>query len=291
MIRARIKNAFILGLSALALSAVSARAQDFDRLGTNLTDTLQSAIDLLPPGVNDVRVGLGPAIYPDFEGSRHSRVHAQPVISLRYRDLVEVTNNEIRVTAFNKLFAPAVSSEKAGGSLRVGPLLSLNFGRDESDSPDLVGMGDIGTSLELGAFISYLLPNDRVRARVRQDVAGGHKGATFQLDYTHTFIRGERVSLSANVGAMGGNAAYLKSFFGVNPLQAARSGLPSYRPKAGFKDVTAGVNGSYVINDNWSVFATLDYQRLIGSAADSPLIRLRGSKNNTSASTFFVYGF
>ena len=174
------RNAVLAGLFA-ALFPGFAAAQDFERITTSLTDTLQTAIDLLPPGVNDVRLGLGPGVYPDFEGSRHSRVHAVPVVSLRYRDLIEVTNNEIKVTAFNKLFAPAVNSDKPGGSLRVGPLISINFGRDESDSPDLKGMGDIGTSFEVGAFVSYLLPNDRVRVRLRQDVAGGHKTG-FYLD-------------------------------------------------------------------------------------------------------------
>lgn len=286
-----IRKAVFAGLSALLMSAASAHAQDIQRLTTSLTDTLQTAIDLLPPGVNDVRLGIGPGVYPDFEGSRHSSIHAVPVISLRYRDLVEVINNEIKVTAFNHLFAPAVNSEKPGGSLRFGPLISINFGRGEGDSADLRGMGDVGTSFELGAFASYLLPDDRFRIRMRQDVAGGHKGATMQLDYTHTFIRGTRMSLSGTLGLDGASAAYMKSFFGVNPIQAARSGLPQYRAGTGFKDANAGMNGSYMLNDNWTIFATVNYERLVGSAADSPLIRLRGSANNVSASTFFVYGF
>ncbi len=287
----RIRNALFVGLSALSFAALPARAQDFERITTSLTDTLQSAIDMLPAGVNDVRLGLGPGIYPDFEGSRHSSVHAVPVISLRYRDMLEVTNNEIKVTAFNHLFAPAVNSDKPGGQLRFGPLISINFGRSEDDSPDLRGLGDVGTSFELGAFISYLLPSDRFRARLRQDVAGGHKGATLQLDYTHTFIRGPRWSLSGSLGLNGASAAYMKSFFGINPLQAAASGLPAYRAGTGFKDANGAINGSYVISDNWSVFAHVGYERLIGAAANSPLIKLRGSANNVTATTFAVYGF
>lgn len=290
MIASRIKKAVFAGLSA-ALAGMPAHAQNFERVTTGLTDTLQTAIDLLPQGVNDVRLGLGPGIYPDFEGSRHSSIHAVPVVSLRYRDMIEVINNEVKVTAFNKLFAPAVNSDRPGGQLRVGPLVSLNFGRDEDDSIDLKGMGNVGTSIELGAFVSFLLPNDRFRARLRQDVIGGHKGATLQLDYTHTFIRAQRISLSGSLGLNGGSAAYMKTFFGVNPVQAARTGLPTYRAATGFKDANAGVNGSYVINDNWTLFATVNYERLVGSAANSPLIRLRGSANNVSASTFFVYGF
>jgi outer membrane protein len=287
----RIRNAFFAGLSAILVTAAPAGAQSFERLSTSLTDTLQSAIDLLPPGVNDVRLGIGPGLYPDFEGSRHSSIHVVPVISLRYRDMVEVINNEIRITAFNKLFAPSANSEKPGGSLRFGPLISINFGRSEDDSRDLRGMGDVGTSFELGAFVSYLLPDDRFRMRLRQDVAGGHQGATLQFDYTRTFIRGPRLSLSGTLGLDGASAAYMRSFFGVNPTQSVRSGLPGYRPGTGLKDANAGIYGSYAISDNWTVFANVGYERLIGTAADSPLIKLRGSANNVSATTFLVYGF
>lgn len=294
MIASRIRKAVFAGLfaaCAVPLFPGPAQAQNLERISTGLTDTLQTAIDLLPQGVNDVRLGLGPGVYPDFEGSRHSSIQAVPVVSLRYRDMIEVINNEVKVTAFNKLFAPAINSDRPGGSLRVGPLVSLNFGRSEDDSVDLKGMGDVGTSLELGAFISFLLPNDRFRARLRQDVAGGHKGATLQLDYTRTFIRGQRLSLSGTLGADAGSAAYMKSFFGVNQIQSARTGLPTYRASAGFKDANAGINGSYILNDNWTVFATLNYERLLGTAANSPLIRLRGDRNNVTASSFLVYGF
>lgn len=266
MTASSVRNAVFAGLFAL-LGAGSARAQDFERITTSLTDTLQTAIDLLPQGVNDVRLGIGPGVYPDFEGSRHSSVHAVPVVSLRYRDMIEVINNEVKVTAFNHLFAPAVNSDRPGGSLRIGPLVSLNFGRDEKDSIDLKGMGDVHTSLELGAFVSFLLPNDRFRVRLRQDIAGGHKGATLQFDYTRTLIRAQRMSLSGSLG--------------LNAASAA----------AGLKDANAGINGNYVLTDNWTLFATVSYERLVGTAKNSPLIRLRGSASNGTASAFAVYGF
>jgi hypothetical protein len=50
---------------AAALSAAPASAQNFDRVTTNLTDTLQTAVDMLPEGVTNVRLGLGPVIEPD----------------------------------------------------------------------------------------------------------------------------------------------------------------------------------------------------------------------------------
>lgn len=289
-----LRNAAIAGLAllpSLFLPLGAARAQNFERITTSLTDTLQTAIELLPQGVYGVRLGIGPGVYPDFEGSRHSSIHAVPVVSLRYRDLVEVINNEVKVTAFSRLFTTTVGADKPDGSLRIGPLVSLNFGRSEDDSPDLKGMGDVGTSIELGAFAAYQMRDDRFRVRMRQDVIGGHKGATVQFDYTHTFIRGTGLSLSGVVGVDAASAAYMKSFFGVTAAQAALTGLPTYHPSTGLKDINAGLNGSYTLSDRWTVFATVGYERLVGSAAASPLIKLRGDANNVSASTFFVYGF
>ena len=283
---------FAAGFAAATLmAAVPAHAQSVERLATSLTDTLQSAIDLLPEGVTNVRLGIGPGVYSEYEGSSRYNVQPVPVISLRYKNLIEVDNNEIKLTALSKVFQGGANMG-GGNSLRFGPLVSINFGRDESDSIDLRGMGNVGTSFELGGFVSYTLSNKtRFRVRARQDVAGGHNGFTVQLDAAQTFVRDGRFALSGFVSSMFGSVNYMKTFFGVNGAQAARSGLPFYHPSAGFKDVTVGTNGSYAFNAQWSVVANASYERLLGQAANSPLVAIRGDANQFSISTFLVYTF
>ena len=280
------------GIAAATLIAASpARAQSIERLTTSLTDTLQSAIDLLPEGVTNVRLGIGPGVYSQYDGSSRYDVHPVPVVSLRYKNLIEVDNNEIKLTALSRVFQRS-ANVGGGNSLRFGPLVSINFGRDESDSIDLRGMGDVGTSFELGGFVSYTIGNKtRFRVRARQDLAGGHNGFTVQLDASQTFIRDGRFALSGFVSSMWASVNYMKTFFGVNTAQAARSGLPFYHPGSSFKDVTVGTNGSYAFNAQWSVVANASYERLVGDAANSPLVAIKGDPNQFSISTFVVYTF
>ena len=65
-------------LAALQLALPAAQAQNFDRLTAGLTDTftdtLQTAIDLLPEGVTNIRLGLGPVVGPTYEGSDDYKV-------------------------------------------------------------------------------------------------------------------------------------------------------------------------------------------------------------------------
>jgi len=277
--------------AATVVAGAPAHAQSIERVSTSLTDTLQSAIDLLPEGVTNVRIGLGPGIYSEYEGSSRYNVQPVPVVSLRYKNFIEIDNNEIKLTALSKAFQGGTNLG-GGSSLRFGPLVSINFGRDEGDSIDLLGMGDVGTSFELGAFVSYTIDNKtRFRVRARQDVVGGHNGFTVQLDATRTFIKDGRFALSGFVSSMFASVNYMKTFFGVNAAQAARSGMPFYHPGSSFKDVTGGINGSYAFNAQWSVVANASYERLLGGAANSPLVAIRGSENQFAASTFLVYTF
>lgn len=273
--------------------ANSARAQGYEglqRVTTGLTDAMESAIDLLPQGVTNIGLGLGPAIYPTFEGSRDYSVHAIGVISFRYKDYVEVVNNEIHITAFNRLVG-GDDSGQGGHAWRAGPLISINFGRDEEDDPALKGLGDVHDALELGGFVAYSVGDVRLRLRARQDVISGHKGATAQFDVSKTFVKRARFSVSGFVAMEGASAAYMKSFFGITPLQAERSGLPEYHAAPGLKDGTVGLNSKYQLTTHWSVFANAAYERLMVGAADSPLVQQRGTPNLASFSAFVVYLF
>ncbi len=100
--------AFIL---AAALPAAGARAQNFERVATGITDSLQTAIDFLPEDVTNVRLGLG----PDYEGSNNYNIDPVPVVSLRYKNFLEVDNNEVKLTAFKRLFDSTTGNPNGNG--------------------------------------------------------------------------------------------------------------------------------------------------------------------------------
>jgi outer membrane protein len=282
-------RAFALGALFAVLSA-PAQAQNINDFATGMTDTLQAAIDLLPQEITNIRLGLGPSFAPHYEGDDDYDFGVIPAISLRYQDLVEVNNNEVRIIAFNRLFN-ADAGNVGGGSLRIGPTVSVDFGRDENDSPDLIGLGEVDTGLELGAFVAYTEGRMRLRARARHDIISGHGGGTVRLDAAYTVFQAAPVALGVNTFATWATGRYMRSYFGVTPGQAAASGLPVFAPGAGFKDWGAEVSANYIFASQWALVGNASYKRLLGGAADSPLVRQRGSANQMAFQAFLVYSF
>ncbi|MGE4063287.1 MAG: MipA/OmpV family protein [Rhodospirillaceae bacterium] len=288
----KITTRLALVLGALFAATAPARAQNIsvNDFATSMTDTLQAAIDLLPQEITNIRLGLGPSLSPYYEGDDKHNLSLIPAVSLRYEDLIEVNNNEVRIIAFNRLFN-AEAGELGSGSLRIGPTLSVDFGRDEGDSPDLIGLGDVDTSLEFGAFVAYTQGRMRLRARARHDVISGHGGGTLRLDAAYTVFRAAPVALGVNAYSTWATAKYMRSYFGITPPQSAASGLPVFAPGSGFKDFGADVSANFIAASQWALVANVGYKRLVGDAADSPLVSQRGSANQMYFQAFVVYSF
>lgn len=281
----------LLGLSAvLCLASGSARAQFgsvfVNDIFTDATDITGDLMDTLLPGVTNIRLGLGPVIATTFEGDDHYSVHAAPLISLRYKDLVQVDNNQIRVNLLGDDGAMWASE-----NFRAGPMMKIDFGRSESDSTDLTGLGSVGTSIEMGIFASYTMGPTRYRVRVRQDVAGGHKGLLTDLDASLAIYRSKSLTVGSRIGTTWASRKYMTSFFGVNATQATASGLPVYAVGSGLKDVTLSIGGEFRVTQRLALVMNGGYERLLSKAKNAPLVRLRGSADQLSAGAYLAYAF
>ena len=129
----------------------------------------------------------------------------------------------------------------------------------------------------------------RIRAHRASDPIG--VGGLAELHVSGTLYRGDRLAVGANGTLSLATSKYLKSFFGVTPRQAALSGLPVFHPSGGLKSAFLGFQSSYTLTPSWALLAHLGYERLLGDAAASPLIKLRGDANQALVSAFAVYTF
>jgi outer membrane protein len=92
----------------------------------------------------------------------------------------------------------------------------------------------------------------------------------------------ERFSLSAGPRFTLEDTKATAPYFSIDAAQAMASGLPLFDAKGGSHAVGAGAQARYQLNPQWEVHSYLEYDRLLGSAAASPLVTLRGSPNQTS---------
>lgn len=280
--------AFVLFFAALAAPG-QVRAQGLEQVSSAMADSFQYALDLLPQDVTALRLGVGPAILPEYLGDDRYKIKPAIAVSFRYRDLIEIDNNEIKVTALSRLFG--TSTNVGGGKFRFGPLLSVDFGRKAKHSNDLTGLGNVGTSIELGAFVGYAYGPVRARLKARHDVASGHSGALVKADMSLALYRDERLSIGSNLSTTWASSKYMSSNFGINTAQSVASGLAVFAPGSGIRDVSLSAGGSYTITPQISVIANAGYSRLLDGAKKSPLVRLRGSADQFSLSSYLVYSF
>jgi MipA family protein len=157
----------------------------------------------------------------------------------------------------------------------AGPLVGYRFGRDQDDAARLRGLGDIDGGLVLGAYAGYRVGPWFVSASYHQQVTGDEDtGGLVRLAIDHTWRLNPQTKLVASVGTAYASSDYMQTYFGVSAAQAATSlaGLPQYNPSAGFKDVSVGATATIELDPRWTLYLTGRYARLIGDAADSPVI-------------------
>lgn len=231
-----------------------------------------------------VMLGAGAIYSPDFEGSDEYEITPFPFISVEYRDLAYIRGPEIGVNIIR-----LKPSEEF--SIKAGPLARYRRDRKVKRNADLRGLGDVGTAVELGGALSFEYRQAWVRLSLAKDVAGGHDGLVGEGEAGVRFNLSDTLTASASAKASWADKDYMATYFGVTPVQAARSGLPVYRAEAGLKDVGAGLSLSYMLGRNWMVTAVGGYSRLMGDAADAPLVVRRGSPDQLHGGLFLAYRF
>jgi MipA family protein len=87
------------------------------------------------------------------------------------------------------------------------------------------------------------------------------------------------------------NTGAIAPYFNISPAQALASGLPMFDAKGGAHSTGAGVQVRYQINPQWEAHSYVEYQHLLGAAAASPLVKLRGSPDGATVGLGASYSF
>lgn len=259
-------HTFRLVAAALLLAATPAFAQDSDSGDDRWIAT----------------VGVGPLFRPAFPGARDLKLAPWPIFDLRRADAparLETPDESFGIGLINS------------NRFRFGPAVNIQNGRDEEDA--IIGIGDVNTTIEGGAFAeAYLTENFRLRGEVRKGF-GGHKGVVG--DVGPDFIlgaAGDRTRLSVGPRLKLANSRYVRAFYGVNPAQSTLTGLPAYDVEGGVHSAGGLAFLTHSFNDRIGVQAYGRWDRLLGDAKDSPIVRADfGSRNQYEAGLGLSYSF
>jgi outer membrane protein len=239
---------------------------------------------LAPAPVSEwvITLGAEARLGPRYEGADSYRVLPFPVFRIR------------KSTTPEKFRSPRDGASIAiidQGPFKFGPALKVKTSRKESDDNDLRGLGDVDWTVEVGAFAEYWVTDRlRTRAEVRQGF-GGHKGvvADFSADFVMPVT--PQLTLSAGPRLTASSGAAVSPYFDVTAAQSVASGLPVYDAGGGIKSYGAGAQAIYAWTPQWSSNVFIEYDRLTGDVADSPLVSLRGKRDQIQVGTGLTYSF
>ena len=256
---------FFLITTPLIITGTAAAGDALDEIGL-WADTAEEIDEA--PGYEDPKdkkrdwtlsIGVVGGVAPEYEGSDDYEFGIGPNIAASWRDIIFFKGKSLGANLIR---------EK---NLKAGPILSWTSGRDEDDNDKLEGLGDIDSSIEAGGFISYRKKPLRFALEARHDVNSGHEGGLVELSGGTTLpFKKPRVFIA--LGTTWASDDYMESFFSVTSKQSGASGLPTYKAEAGIKDINISVTAGYPITNRWRVGAKVEYKRLVGDAADSPIV-------------------
>lgn len=224
------------------------------------------------------RVGIGPQAYPSYPGSDEFDIG--PFVNVDRARGDELFEFEAPDESFG-------FSVVEVGKFSFGPAINFEGARTAED----VGadVPKVKFSLEPGAFVAFdLSDNFRLRGEIRKGVTG-HKGwvalggGDFVLRDRDNwlFSVGPRVTWSGN--------RYQDAWFGVTPETSLATGIPVFEPDAGVQAYGGAASFFRQVTPHWGVTGYAKYDRLVGDAADSPLTRLYGSRDQLSGGVALSY--
>ncbi|MFN3658924.1 MAG: MipA/OmpV family protein [Pseudolabrys sp.] len=234
------------------------------------------------PGDWTVTIGAEARMVPTYEGSDRYTAVPLPLFNIRRAGTPPVFR-----APRDGLGVAILDS----GRFRAGPSFKVRLPRRESADSDLTGLGNVDFTLEAGGFAEYwFAPWLRGRAEIRQGF-GGHHGVVGDLMADLVMPAGPRLTFSGGPRMTLATGKAISPYFGVDAAQSAASGLPVYTAGGGVYSYGLGAQARYQWSPQWATHVFLEYERLSGDAADSPITTQRGSRDQVQVGIGASYSF
>lgn len=226
------------------------------------------------------RVTLGPQVVPSFPGARTMVVRPMADVA-RARG----GDDYLYESADESFGFPIIESH----GFELGP--AIGFEGERTAAKLGAPLPKVGFTTEAGVLVRYRASGAfQLRAEVRKGL-GGHKGWVSNLGADYVVRDGNDWLFAIGPRATLADGKYHRAYFGVTPAGAAASGLPAFTPRGGLQSVGANAGFTKQFGPRWGVYTYAKYDRLVGDAARSPVVRNLGSRDQFSGGIGLSYTF
>jgi len=257
-----------LACTLLGLSPAVAWAQEFSLFGykglgpeTFTSDMTPEQFARLMSGTN--RIGPGVLIEPTYPGGSGARALALPDIDWTYNNRLFVNMEDgAGVYLYND------------GRLSFGPSASLRLGRDQTNNPNIVGLGNIPDAPQGRFLTEYDLGWLDLKGALAHDFSGSY-GTTFGAKVgTALPVSNQLMVLPALTTSLGDHR-YMQAWYGVSESQSLATGKPAYRARPGVETVGTQMDTLYRFAPNLALVARSSLNYIVSNVSHSPVVERR----------------
>ena len=258
----KLKTTSLIALSTALLMSVSATA-----FAQNI-ETATSRDETIYFGA----VGL---LSSEYLGSDQEEFRVLPYLSVNDYKGFDLFGTNLRY----RLIEVGTGEGFGKWSLRAGPGVSYQSGRDSDDSDTLTGLEDVDGSILLGGYIRSTIGPVGLRLDAGQDVISGHDGFTADASIGTTYRTG-KFGIQPSATLSWADSNHNESFFGISDAQSAASNLDAFDSDSGLYAYSFNVVAWYQVQENYSLGLFASYREFIDDAEDSPILRAEDGSTN-----------
>ncbi|MBV1690819.1 MipA/OmpV family protein [Novosphingobium sp. G106] len=245
-------------------------------------------------------VGVGAVSMPSYEGSDDRRITPAGGVYGRVAGI----NISPRAAGLALNFIPEQKGKRL--TFNLGPVARYRSNRSSLNGikdPVVRRLGKLDAVIEGGATVGMTLKGvinayDRISlgADFRWDVSGKGGGRVIAPGVTYFTPVSKGQVIGARVGAEFVDRKYAQYNYGIDAAGSAASGLPQYVGRGGFKEWNLGAFTAFDLDGNFldggfALGAGVQYSRLQGSAAETPITAIRGKRGQFFAGAGLAYTF
>jgi outer membrane scaffolding protein for murein synthesis (MipA/OmpV family) len=128
------------------------------------------------------------------------------------------------------------------------------------------------------------------------DVTGEHGGSLLTPSLSFSTPLSPAVFAFVGIEATRASGDYMDSYYSISSAGALASGLPVYAARGGWKNWAISSGVSYDLSGDLrdgglGLFAGASYSRLLNSAAESPIVSIRGDRDQWYGAVGVTYAF
>lgn len=227
-------------------------------------------------------VGALGALTSEYLGSDEEELRAFPYLSVQDYKGIDFFGTSLSYRAVETGTGQGLGK----WSLRAGPNLTYQAGRDSDDSPTLNGFEDVDASVLLGGYVRGTFGPIGVRLDAGQDIIGGH-GGTVANASVGTFLPLGKLKIQPSASVNWGSADHNQSFFGITQAQSNASGLALNDVDSGVYGYSVNLVSWYELSDDYVITAIGSHRWFTNDADNSPILL---AEDGADTGVFFAVG-